>query len=584
MKRTFGMLSNYSLLVFVLVLAFKSHALVLSGHETIAVNSFESCSVPPIEGLIKNEPGQDWYKLTIDDRSKEVWVLEFIDFRIDHIDIYIPIPDSNLFKRYTTGDAYRFMSRPIIHKNLVFNLPQKPTKPYTIYFKIIKKGHSAFVLNANLRTVNNFAEYGFAEYAFLSFFYGILFCMMLYNFFHYVFTKDRLHLLYVVYVSSLSLFSLSRIDGLGFEYIWPKVPILNSFLFSLSLGLYVAATIGFSAYFLSLKASHARIYRLLMAYALLRIFYALTPLWGLSLYDLKLLDLTLFLFIFWLGTKQKFLSTAPSRFFLAGFASMILGFAIYTLQDLAWISQSFWIYYALNFGVLAESILLSMALSEKTKSIILTKQAAQKESIVQLEANKALQTQLILELQEKEALKDKVNQELAQKVRERTQELEEKNQILNEQKEKIEKLASQIDIQYYSLKKETYQKELKYVWNKHLSYEEFLKLYPTEFTCLKYLENEKWPAEYKCIKCGNEQYTKNPTSLARKCNRCSHIDSVTANTLYHGIHFPLQKAMYIVHCVIHGAEGLNVSSLSRDIDLRLNTTRGFIAKVEKIVR
>lgn len=575
---------KWLLSTFLLCLELNCQTLVLKNQGTIAINSFDKISAPLLNNLKARNSNEEWYSLTIDDQSIEVWVLEFVDFRIDHIEMYIPKTDVNSYDQYKTGDAFDFDTRPIHHKNIVFNLPIKPQKKYTLYFKVVKNNAATFVLKANLRTLNNFAVYGFAEYAFLSFFYGILFCMFLYNLFHYFFTKDKLHLQYVGYVTSLSLFSLSRIDGLGFQYIWPKLPILNTFLFSLSLALFMASTLGFSAYFLNLKQTHKKYFRLLFGYSVFRIFYSVLTLWIISIPDIKIIDLIFFISVLRKGMNQKALMATPIRFFLAAYACMISGFTLYTLQDLEWIPNSFVIYYALNLGVLTESILLSMALSEKTKDIILIKNAAQQNVISQLETNKSLQQQLIQELQEKEALKDKVNQELSQKVRERTFELEEKNNLLIVQKQKIESLASQIDIQYHSFKKESYKKELKYVWNKFQSYEEFHSLYPTEFSCLKYLENEKWQNKFTCTKCNHNQFSINQMTLSRKCNRCSHIESVTANTIYHGIHFPIQKAMYLVHCVIHSSDSLNISSLSRDIDLRLNTTRAFVIKVRESMR
>ncbi|MBY0424259.1 MAG: hypothetical protein K2Q22_01370 [Cytophagales bacterium] len=98
------------------------------------------------------------------------------------------------------------------------------------------------------------------------------------------------------------------------------------------------------------------------------------------------------------------------------------------------------------------------------------------------------------------------------------------------------------------------------------------------------MEKLKWPENvFKCVKCGHGNFIKNPKNLSRKCSKCTHIESVTANTLFHGIKFPLQKAFYLTYSYIHGLDGTSLTYLSSQIEIRLHTCSHFISKVKKIL-
>ncbi|MFT6850789.1 MAG: hypothetical protein ACJATA_001604 [Sphingobacteriales bacterium] len=69
---------------------------------------------------------------------------------------------------------------------------------------------------------------------------------------------------------------------------------------------------------------------------------------------------------------------------------------------------------------------------------------------------------------------------------------------------------------------------------------EFVERFKTDSDCLKYLSQIKWPDGYKCVKCGHLGYLTRDNH-ARICNKCSHIESPTANTLFHKVKFGIRK-------------------------------------------
>ncbi|MBY0424910.1 MAG: hypothetical protein K2Q22_04670, partial [Cytophagales bacterium] len=130
-------------------------------------------NLPSLDTAFQPLPGR-WYKVTLlNTKIGSNYVLEFVDFRIDDIEIFIPVESRNHFKRIHTGDEFAFQTRALEHKNFVFPLPIIYNRPFQIYFKIVSHHPSPFEIKSNVRSYSNFASYGFQEYAFLLFFYGI---------------------------------------------------------------------------------------------------------------------------------------------------------------------------------------------------------------------------------------------------------------------------------------------------------------------------------------------------------------------------------------------------------------------------
>ncbi len=97
-------------------------------------------------------------------------------------------------------------------------------------------------------------------------------------------------------------------------------------------------------------------------------------------------------------------------------------------------------------------------------------------------------------------------------------------------------------------------------------------------TCLQYLADRKWKNGFKCAHCGHTAWAKVRDTLHRKCNRCKHIESPTAGTVFHKVKFALPKAFFIVFMVSTGKKGLSSHELSRKLTLRQKTCFHFKRK------
>jgi predicted Zn-ribbon and HTH transcriptional regulator len=85
---------------------------------------------------------------------------------------------------------------------------------------------------------------------------------------------------------------------------------------------------------------------------------------------------------------------------------------------------------------------------------------------------------------------------------------------------------------------------------------------------LKFIAEIKWKDGFVCRNCGHTNFCDGKTTASRRCTRCKKEESAAANTIFHNIKFPINKAFYIAYnvCVL----GKDFSSYNYSDQLGLN--------------
>ncbi len=522
-------------------------------------------------GVNHNLNSAYWLRFNIKDISEEekYWLIEAYDFKIDRLSFFYQ-DQKGQYKEKKTGDALPFTTKSFHHKNLVFNLPIAKDTTKTFYVRIEANEYVVFILV--LRSYQRFINYALTEYWFFGLFYGIIILIVLLNLFLFITLKDNTHLLYVWYVLSLVIYSMTT-SGIGFQYLWPDYPVLNMYSSSFAaLSVVISALLYCKSFLIpNVNAPFIRIVLytvigLRLGIFIFQLLFNPTELWD------PLLD-WLALFVAYLaGIYCWIKGFKPSRFYVIAFSFVFVGFLISSLLNVGIIkTSSIFVVYSLNFAIVLEIIFLSLALADRVNTFKKEKESEQKQKINQLVANDALKAEIIAQLKENEALKDRVNQELEEKVRERTIELEAANEEIHQMNEVLQADNVKLEGNVKDLSKAR-------VMQKIVSFEEFQNIYSDENTCLDYLANLKWAKGYKCEKCGNTNYSKGPVPFSRRCSKCSYIESATANTIFYRLKFPIIKAFYMVFLVSNRNE-ITADELSEKLSLRRQTCWAFKRKV-----
>lgn len=104
--------------------------------------------------------------------------------------------------------------------------------------------------------------------------------------------------------------------------------------------------------------------------------------------------------------------------------------------------------------------------------------------------------------------------------------------------------------------------------------------FPDEESCVNYLFSQKWSEGYVCKTCGFDKSKQGKKKLNKRCLSCGYEESPTANTLFHKLKFPLQKAFYMCYQLSVNKKGMSTLELSRQYGLTQKTCWFFKRKVQ----
>ncbi len=522
-------------------------------------------------GCNKNPKSAYWLKFSVkkssDDRKH--FLLETYSPHTNLIQVFLPA-GNNKFTMQEGGEDVNFNQRIYKTKNIVFDLPINETdKVVTFYIRVVSKNYSSF--DFRVKTINYFLFYMTNEYYFLGIYYGILILMAVYNLLVYFVVKDKVYLYYVFYVLSSAVITMTD-DGLGFQYLWPNSPALSRPIgYTIAPIILMIVFVLYSTSFLELKK---RFYTLWKATLLITGMYLLYFIVSILFIDeaLPILYTLPFLATYVFACYSYIKGYKASRFFILGYSSILISIIVIQLRAEHIIEGGFFAVYSFNIGLIFEVVIFSFALSDRIKIIKKEGEQAQQVIIETLRINKDLQ--------------EKVNRELEEKVLERTQELSEKNSALegvnaklSELNQTINKINAGLDYDNWYLKKDIKNDLQARILEEDVPFEEFLKIFPDDHSCLKYLAEQKWKNFFRCRKCGNLKFTDSPDKTKRKCTVCGFVESGTAYTLFHGVRFPLNKAFYLTYLFYKKDSRRNLSDLADTLAIRRNTCGKFRAKV-----
>lgn len=116
-----------------------------------------------------------------------------------------------------------------------------------------------------------------------------------------------------------------------------------------------------------------------------------------------------------------------------------------------------------------------------------------------------------------------------------------------------------------------------------LDLSKFTDRFSEEDQCLAFLAEQKWAEGYTCRKCGHTNYCKGKTPHSRRCTRCKHEESATANTIFHRCHIPITEAFRMVYMVCSDPK-VSSYEISRQMDIRQMTCWKLKSKLMDCIR
>ena len=110
-------------------------------------------------------------------------------------------------------------------------------------------------------------------------------------------------------------------------------------------------------------------------------------------------------------------------------------------------------------------------------------------------------------------------------------------------------------------------------------YHIFSEKFDTNEKCLTFLYYLKWGKGYTCVKCGSNSSRIGNTRFHKRCQMCDYEESVTSNTVFHNIKFPLYKAFYIIYRIRKTTKNVTALKLMVETMMSIATVSKFKKKV-----
>lgn len=111
----------------------------------------------------------------------------------------------------------------------------------------------------------------------------------------------------------------------------------------------------------------------------------------------------------------------------------------------------------------------------------------------------------------------------------------------------------------------------------------FIKELPDDDACKAYLAKIKWQDGFTCMKCGHSKGCEK-SGYKYQCYGCQHVESSTANTLFHKVKFGLQKAFCVVFEMSTSSKSVSSIQMGKRFDIRQGTAWYFMQKVRKAMK
>lgn len=361
-----------------------------------------------------------WLKFQIEKIEKGDYYLEVGTSFMDSISLYELDKSGHVHAVRHSGDDFPFDHREIKVSNYHFQID--PADGAATYYLRVKSNQPLF-FPLRVGSIKAFMEFSHKLDFIQGIYFGFMLLIFLYNLFLYLSIREKIYLLYIGYVASITCF-MAAIFGYFFEYLWPQSPWINQQVVITSGLTMIAATV-FTRNFLDTKNTsrwlHGITHVFLVAGILVVVLIPLNfKIQGLVLAQVALLLMSIY-YLF-LGIYYFSKGYTPAKFYLTAWGCLVIGIFFGMLESLDVIPVMKYLN-AMQIGSALEVMFLSFALGDRINTY-----KRQREDALSL----ALKT-----AQENQCLMEEQNEQLEKRIDERTEMISRQNNELlqlNEEK------------------------------------------------------------------------------------------------------------------------------------------------------
>lgn len=301
---------------------------------------------------------------------------------------------------------------------------------HEVYLKL--RSHELLVTTVKVGSKDSFNSSLTTQELIFGLYSGVMFVMLVYNFFLFLSVRDKSYIYYVCYILSIWLTQIS-ISGFASKYLWSANQWLDHNAVSIFSNLTGIMAFIFIKVFLNIphkkKPLSTFIYLNILTFSVSLVLTFM----GLRQIGFIVMQLSTFigsLFALYIATVVYRSGFAPAKYFLTAWSLLLIGACLFIMKDYNIIPYNNFSIYILQIASATEVTLLSFALADKINIFKREKEISQAESLRVLTEN--------------EKLVREQNTVLEIRVKERTEALESTNQNLNDALDNLKEAQSQL--------------------------------------------------------------------------------------------------------------------------------------------
>lgn len=342
-----------------------------------------------------------WLELSLANQTPDpkTWILELGYPLTDQLDVYVinPAKANKLQQHWQTGDHQVFNSRELAHQNFAFPIDFGPNQTLNLYLRA--QSGNTMALPLSIYTQQQYVEYVSQSVIGLGLYYGIMLVMLLYNGFLYLSIRDRSYLYYVLYLTFFAA-SMSGLNGLAFQHLWPQSPWMANHAPPLFAAAAALCGLLFARNFLRIERTSPQLrlsINIMIWVEALLIVLAIVADPAVSTPTVFPLQFVALIVILTAGIQSLRSGYRPARFYLLAWVGFIVGCALRVLLGAGFVPSNFITEYGVQLGSALEVVLLSLALADRinriqlkaNKNAVLAKENALKAKLNAEKANRA---------------------------------------------------------------------------------------------------------------------------------------------------------------------------------------------------
>jgi len=326
-------------------------------------------------------------------------VLEIPYPLLDKVSFYKPHKKLG-YSREDVGDSLPIRLRKNFHRNFIFDVVLDPFQSKRLYIKI--ESRDTLQLPLNVWAPSAYRQHDHDEQYVLGIYYGIMFVMIVYNFFLFITLRDEPTFYYIAFLFCFVSAQMT-LNGFFQEYIAPDNPEFSKWFRPVILGLGVAFNAKFTRLYLRTDFYTPRLDKALSVLIWFALFSVLSIFINDFTFSITLsLAGTLFSSILmtsaaYIGWRKGF---SPAKYYLISYGTFVITGCATLFRAYGLLPVNFFTEYGVQIGSVMIVVLLALGLAsrfnqERKERFNAQKRAFENEALVRTEKEKNLKRELV---------------------------------------------------------------------------------------------------------------------------------------------------------------------------------------------